>query len=142
MSTAAKYNRKSIVGDGYLALILQHPLKALQTQADYSAASALLDKLALRDDLDAGQEQYLDALEVLVTAYDDKYAPDSLDRRTPLERLKALLQSSHTTPTQLQSILGSGQSMVSMILNGQRQLSKKTIARLAAHFKVEPGYFL
>ena len=37
---------------------------------------------------------------------------------------------------------GRSQSMVSMILGGQRALSKKTIARLAVHFKLDPGYFL
>jgi HTH-type transcriptional regulator/antitoxin HigA len=141
-SIAARSNRKPIIGDSYLALILKHPLKAIKTQADYNAASAVLDKLALRDDLDAGQEQYLDALEVLITAYDDRHAPVSPDRRTPLQRLIALLQSSQTTPAQLQSILDSSQSMVSMILSGQRQLSKKAIAKLASHFRIEPGYFL
>jgi hypothetical protein len=29
-----------------------------------------------------------------------------------------------------------------MVLNGQRELSKRAIAKLAEHFKVEPGYFL
>jgi antitoxin component HigA of HigAB toxin-antitoxin module len=55
--------------------------------------------------------------------------------------LKALLESSGTTPATLQAILGASQSMVSMILSGQRELSKKAIVKLANHFKLDPGYF-
>jgi antitoxin component HigA of HigAB toxin-antitoxin module len=52
------------------------------------------------------------------------------------------MRTSQTTPVQLRSILDGSQSMVSMILSGQRTLSQKAIARLAAHFRLEPGYFL
>jgi len=62
--------------------------------------------------------------------------------RTPLERLKALMRTSRTTPPQLRSIMGSSQSMVSMILNGHRALSKMTITILADHFRIDPGYFM
>ena len=133
--------RKAINIDGYFALIRQHPLKAIKTHADYDSAAEILAKLVLRDDLDASEKQYLDVLETLITAYDDKHYPDTPDPCPPLERLKALLESSGTTPATLQAILGASQSMVSMILSGQRELSKKAIVKLANHFKLDPGYF-
>jgi len=52
------------------------------------------------------------------------------------------MRTSQTSPVQLRVILGGSQSMVSMILNGQRALSKKAIAKLAGHFRLDPGYFL
>jgi antitoxin component HigA of HigAB toxin-antitoxin module len=68
--------------------------------------------------------------------------PVTPDGRTSLERLKAVMRTSHTTPVKLRSILGGSQSMVSMILGEQRALSKKAIAKLAEHFRLDPGYFL
>jgi HTH-type transcriptional regulator/antitoxin HigA len=142
MSTMIKISRSARPADSYLTLIQEHPLRAIRTRKDYDAASRMIDRLAVRDDLDYGDQQYLDAIEVLIEAYENSVMPVKPDGRTPLERLKALLRTSQTTPVQLRSVLGASQSMVSMILSGQRALSKKTIARLAEHFRLEPGYFL
>jgi antitoxin component HigA of HigAB toxin-antitoxin module len=81
-------------------------------------------------------------MEVLIEAYENKVMPVKPDGRTPLDRLKAAMRASRTTPVQLRSILGGSQSMVSMILSGQRALSKKAIGKLAEHFRLDPGYFL
>ena len=139
---ATKASRKSRTTDSYLALIQEQALCAIHTRKDYEAASEMIDRLAVRDDLDDGELLYLDAMEVLIEAYEAKAMPTRRDERTPLERLKAAMRASRTTPVQLRSILGASQSMVSMILSGQRALSKKAIVRLAEHFRLEPGYFL
>ena len=135
-----KTARKAIA-DSYLDLIRKHPLKTIANEAEYDAATTVLQTLALRDDLDQGEEEYLDVLEVLITAYDDKHYPMPPDRSTPLARLKAIMESSGTTAAQLQEILGASQSMVSLIVTGKRSLSKKAIAKLSDRFKVDPGYF-
>ena len=142
MSITTKNSRSGRTTDSYLALVQEQPLRAIRTRKDYDAASKMIDRLAVRDDLDDGEQQYLDAIEVLIEAYENNVLPVAPDRRTPLERLKAVLRTSRTTPVQLRSILGASQSMVSMILNGQRALSKKAIAKLADHFRLDPGYFL
>jgi antitoxin component HigA of HigAB toxin-antitoxin module len=128
--------------DSYLTLIQEQPLRAIRTGKDCDAASRMIDRLAVRDVLDEGERLYLDAMEVLLEAYENKVAPVRPDGRTPLERLKAAMRASRTTPVQLRSILGGSQSMVSMILTGQRALSKKAIGKLAEHFRVDPGHFL
>ena len=129
--------------DSYFALVLEQPLRAIRTKKDYDAAAKMLDRLAVeRDDLDDGLQQYLDAIEVLIEVYENAVIPAAPDGRTPLDRLKSILRTSRTSPVQLRGILGSSQSMVSMILGGQEALSKKAIARLAGHFHVDPGYFL
>ncbi|HZK82875.1 MAG TPA: hypothetical protein VFC46_17460 [Humisphaera sp.] len=142
MKITTKSSHTGYPTDSYLALIQVHPLRAIRTRKDHDAASRMIDRLAIRDDLDDGEQQYLDAIEVLIEAYENIVAPATPDGRTPLERLKAVMRASQTTPVQLRSILGGSQSMVSMILGGQRALSKKAIARLAEHFRVDPGYFL
>jgi len=142
MNTAAKNLRRNRTADSYLTLIQEQPLRAIRNGRDFDAASQMIDRLAVRDDLDEGEQQYLDAIEVLIDAYENIVMPVRHDRRTPMERLKAAMRASQTTPAQLRLILGGSQSMVSMILSGQRALSKKAIAKLAAHFRLDPGYFL
>jgi len=142
MSTTTKHLRRDRTADSYLTLIEEQPLRAIRTGKDYDAASKMVDRLAVRDVLDEGEEQYLEAMEVLIEAYENKVMPVQPDGRTPLDRLKAAMRASRTTPVQLRSILGGSQSMVSMILSGQRALSKKAIGKLAEHFRLDPGYFL
>jgi HTH-type transcriptional regulator/antitoxin HigA len=142
MTGITKTSRRNRAADTYLALVQEQPLRAIRTRRDYDAASKMIDRLAVRDDLDDGQQQYLDALEVLIEAYENTAAPAKRDGRTPLQRLKAAMQASQTTPLQLRAILGASQSMVSMILTGKRALSKKSITKLAHHFRLDPGYFL
>jgi len=142
MTSITKTSRRNRPADTYLALIQEQPLRAIHTRRDYEAASKMIDRLAVRDDLDEGEQQYLDALEVLIEAYENTAAPATRDGRTALQRLKAAMQASQMTPLQLRTILGASQSMVSMILTGKRALSKKSIAKLAHYFRLDPGYFL
>jgi antitoxin component HigA of HigAB toxin-antitoxin module len=142
MKSATKNARDKHIVDSYFVLVQEQPLRAIRTRKDYDAAAKMIDRLAVRDDLDDGEQQYLDAIEVLLEAYETQVAPVAPDRRTPLQRLKTLMQTSQTTPAQLREILGSSQSMASMILSGQRALSKKAIAKLAGYFRLDPGYFL
>lgn len=132
------------VSPSYMALIRRFPLHPIRNKADYEAASVVLDRLVLRDedDLDAGERDYLETLEMLIEAYDDEHFRIGTDNRTPLQRLEYVLEQSGTTPAKLMKILGVSQSLVSLILNGKRELTKAHILKLAAHFKLEPSYFL
>jgi HTH-type transcriptional regulator/antitoxin HigA len=125
-----------------MARVRQYSLRAIRTETDYQAAVRVLDELILRDDLDPGERDYLGALELLIEAFDIEHFPDAPDDRPPHQRLKALMDSSGTTASNLQEILGASQTLVSLMLNGRRELSKRTIAKLAKHFRVDPGYFL
>ena len=90
---------------------------------------------------DDGERDYLDALDVFITGYDQKHVARR-DARSPVDRLKGLVQESEVTPTQLAKLLECSQTLVSLILNGKRDLSKSNIRRLADHFKISPAYFL
>jgi HTH-type transcriptional regulator/antitoxin HigA len=131
------------VSDSYLELIHQFPLRPIHDEDEYDAATAVAEKLYLRDekDLDVGERDYLDALDQFISAYDDQHY-SIMDKRTPLQRLKALLVESKTAPSTLQKILGCSQPLVSMILAGKRELSKENIKALAGHFRVRADLFL
>lgn len=117
------------------------PLRPVRDDADYDRAAAALDGLVLRGDLTAGEQDYLAVLTLIVRAYDGESWPRDPDERSPIERLKSLMETSGTTPAGLGDVIGS-RPAASMVLSGERELSKAHIRKLADHFKMSPAYFL
>jgi antitoxin component HigA of HigAB toxin-antitoxin module len=141
MTTAV---RNITVPASYLKLVRLFPLRPLANHGEYEAAVRVMEKLAVRgeDDLDAGERDYLDALDEFIAAFDRKHFSLGQDKRTPLQRLKYILAESGTSPAGMRKILGCSQPLVSMILSGERELSKDNIRALSAHFKVDAGLLL
>jgi HTH-type transcriptional regulator/antitoxin HigA len=127
----------------YLALVKRFPLRQIRDDAHYDAAASVIDTLAIRDEgtLTPGEQDYLDALALLVEAYDREHHDLGPDKRTPVQRLKSLMQSSGMSSSRLGDVIGS-RPAASMILQGRRALSKAHVRLLAAHFKMDAGYFL
>jgi HTH-type transcriptional regulator/antitoxin HigA len=63
------------VADSYLKLICEFPLRPIRNDAEYDAAFAVMEKLAVRgeDDLNNGERDYLDPLDEFIAAYDRKH---------------------------------------------------------------------
>ena len=125
----------------YTALIRRFPLRPIRGAAEYARAAEVLDALVLRDDLSDWQADYMQVLSGLIEEYDAAHPAFGTDQRTPLQRLKALMEAAGITPSRLGDIIGS-RPAASMILGGTRGLSKAHIARLAQHLNIEPGYFI
>jgi HTH-type transcriptional regulator/antitoxin HigA len=128
--------------DRYLELVRQFPLRPIRTKRDYTAATKVMETLAVRgeDDLNRDELDYLDVLTDLVEAYDDARYPKP-DDGTPLDRLKALMAESGTTTADLGRLLGNS-GLASQIVLGQRELSKTHIRIMSRHFKLNADYFL
>ena len=130
------------ISDSYMDLIQQFALRPIRNRREYTAAEAMLDRLALLDDkMDAGQSDYLETLELLIDAYDQQHAHIVPLGRSPLERLRYLINQNGLTSSALGDLLGS-RPLASMILNGDRELSKTHIRKLAERFKVDAGFFI
>jgi antitoxin component HigA of HigAB toxin-antitoxin module len=142
MKTAVRLKKVNVTDD-YLALIHEFPLRELRNDCELDTAMKIVQRLMMQpeDSLSEGEGNYLGALATIVQSYESKRYPIERDRRTPLQRLKYVLKESGTTPSRLREILECSQSLVSMILSGNRELSKDNIARLAAHFKLNVAYF-
>ena len=127
----------------YLALIDIFPLRPLRSERDYDAAVTVLDTLVVRPEgsLAPGEQDYLDALTMLVEAHDRDHDDVDTEQRDPLSMLKYLMQESSMTQAELGRLLGN-RALASLILHGHRQLSKSHIRKLADHFKVSPALFL
>ena len=126
----------------YLALCREWPLRPIRNEAEYDRAIAVLERLVVRseEDLDAGERDYLELLELVIERYDDDHYPIA-SGGTPLEHLKFLMEQNNMKTIDLGKLIGN-RGLASLIVNGKRQLSKAHIRVLADHFKVEPGLFL
>jgi HTH-type transcriptional regulator/antitoxin HigA len=125
--------------DSYMELVSEFPLKKIRNDAVHKQAISMVERLIGRK-LDVGASDYLDALLILVNQYEDQH--HGIDETmTPREALRALMQANSFTQADIGRIIGS-ESGVSMFLKGDRELSKAQIARLSAHFKLDPSAFL
>lgn len=127
------------VPDSYLKLIRRFPLRSIRTEADLDAAQEVLDDL-LRSDLDAGGEQYRDALTDLIETYEDKAHP--IPDAPEADVLRMLIESNGQTQSELGAAVGVSVSTISQVLGGKRSLTKDQVVKLARHFGVSPAAFL
>jgi HTH-type transcriptional regulator/antitoxin HigA len=128
----------------YLRLVRQYPLRPIRDKTDYAAASAILDKLAMRDEseLDSGESDYLETLSLLIEAYDREHFRMPIQKSSPSEVLRFLLHENQMKQSDLAKILKIGPSAASMILSGQRPITADHARRMAERFHVDPGLFI
>jgi HTH-type transcriptional regulator/antitoxin HigA len=138
----SKINRPSM--DDYLELVKAFPLRVIRSDVEHEEAVTVLSRLVGRENatLTDGARQYADALARFIQDYDQKEYPLLETKRSPLEKLKYLLQESGLTPGQLARVIGASQPLVSHILTGKRNLTTAHMRKLGEHFKIAPGYFL
>ena len=129
--------------DSYLKLVSRLPLRPIRSKAQYDAAVKLVNELAIRGEggLDAGEADYLDVLSDLVSDHDEQHHPIPPDARPAYQRLAALAKEHSLTHADLAKILGVSRPLVTLILTGQRELTKKHMMALGEYFKLEPAYF-
>jgi len=127
-----------------LRLVREFPLRPLRNSAEYEQAAAILDRLAVRPEgsLAPGEQDYMEALTLLVQAYDSERFQIETAHLSPLDMLKYLMEQKGMRSADLARVLGGNRALASLILNGHRALSKTHIRLLADHFKVEPSLFL
>jgi HTH-type transcriptional regulator/antitoxin HigA len=130
--------------DAYMRLIRRFPLRPIRNEADYDAATAVLEILAIRaeDDLDQGECDYLAVLSDLIEAYEEHQCPMPPDARPAHEKLKSLVEDQGMTSMDLAKILGVSRSLASLVLSGKRRITADHAKALGERFKLEPGYFL
>jgi HTH-type transcriptional regulator / antitoxin HigA len=129
------------VSDEYLELVRRFPLRPIRTGDEMQDAGELLDRYVGRDDLTAGESDYVAALAHFVHEYERRTVGATLRRLKPVDLLKHLMAENCMNTSDLGAILGS-RGLASEVLNGKRGLSKTLIAKLARRFRVDPALFL
>ncbi len=126
----------------YLRLIRRFPLRPIRSEAELDRATAVIDELLDRDDLDPAEQDYLDVLGDLVERYEVEAHPIDAAGLTDAEMLAFLIEQKGVKQVDVARGAGVAESTVSEILAGKRKLSRGQVEKLARYFRVGPGVFL
>ena len=127
--------------DTWAELTARLPLRPIHDDIEYDNAVGILDRLAVLDDRNEDQEDYLETLSGLVERYDDEHFAISEADISPIEVLRYLCEQNGLTASALGEFLGN-QSLGSKVLREERQLSKEHIRKLSDRFSVSSDLFL
>jgi HTH-type transcriptional regulator / antitoxin HigA len=124
----------------YLTLIRRFPLRPIRTDAELDAASRLIDELADRDDLSPAELDYLDVLGDLVEKYEDEHV--EMPQVSDAVMLRSLMDEKGVRQADVVRGTGISKTVLSLVLNGKRDLTREHIATLSKYFEVDPAAFL
>jgi HTH-type transcriptional regulator/antitoxin HigA len=132
--------REKLPGD-FMALVRMHPPAAVHNEVAYANAVEVMDALTSLPELNKDQVRYLDTLSVLVEAYEDEHHHIDVSHVSPVDALRQLMAEHDMSASDLGRVLGE-RSLGPKILNGDRDLSKAHVRKLADHFGVRADLFL
>jgi len=135
MASKAQFRLKSQERASYLELIMAFPLSSLKSDEHLDAAQKVIDSLLAHEELDDGEEMYLDALSDLVASYEDKH--HAIEPASDADMLQHLMDAKEVNQTQLSRDAGIAKSTVSEILAGKKPFSKRILRKVADYFGVD-----
>jgi HTH-type transcriptional regulator/antitoxin HigA len=124
----------------YLALIRRFPLRPIRTDDELDAASAIIDELTDRDDLSPTEADFLDVLGDLVEKYEDQNV--EMPHVSDAEMLRSLMDENGVSQADVVRGAGISKTVLSLVLNGKRDLTLEHIEALSKYFGVSPAAFL
>ena len=124
----------------YLALIRRFPLRPIRTDAELDAASAIIDELTVRDDVSSAEADYLEVLGDLVEKYEDEHV--EMLHVSDAEMLRSLMDEKGISQADVVRGAGISKTVLSLVLNGKRDLTRQHIEALAKYLGVNPATFL
>ena len=128
-----KLTFKTLPGD-YRGLLAVHMLRPIHDKVEYHNALEILDAMAGQA-LNADQDDYFEALCLLVEAYESAHLP-GLPSKRGLPLLQHLVEENGMSGADLSRLLGADRSLGVRILNGERNLTVDHAKKLSARFQV------
>lgn len=123
----------------YWALVKAFPLTKIRDDAHLHQALQVLDGLMSRR-RDHGEEVYLDALAVLVEAYEADLP--GFDAAALPDLLHVLMESNGDTQTTLAAKAGVAKSLISELLQGKRKITLQTARKIAKAYALPVAVLL
>jgi HTH-type transcriptional regulator / antitoxin HigA len=124
----------------YADLVAWHMPRPIRDKAEYENAVEIIDQLAGHD-LNPDQDDFLDLLSDLVSAYEDEHVKP-LRRIRGIDALRYILKENSQTGDDLAAMLKIERSVAYRILKGTRNLTADHIRILAKRFHVSGDLFL
>lgn len=135
MKTGKRFQLTGKAGDTYLNLVKEFPLASIQSEEHLADAQRVIDRLLAQEDLDEGEETYLDALSDLVATYEDEH--HDIAPASDAEMLRHLLEAKSVSQAQLSRDTSLSKSTISEVLAGKRPFSRGMIRKLSTYFHVD-----
>lgn len=139
MATRTLQHEESQAMSDYLALVVDFPLVAIQTDAQLDEAVAVIDRLLDRGTLSDGEEQYLDALSVLVEAYESEHI--TFPSISGIHALRHVMDEKGLRQSDLLDVFET-RSVASEVISGKRPLTLNHVRRLSERFRLPAEVFL
>ncbi len=140
MKTRKKLLKLTAIPTDYAGLVSMLPLRPIRDLIDAENATEIIDAMAGHE-LNVDQADYLDVLSDLLDRYESENDPVLTAAYTPLRRLRYLMEQVEMTTADLGRVLGN-RPLATLILHGDRELSKTHMRKLGHHFGIDPGFFL
>ncbi|MFB2976910.1 type II toxin-antitoxin system HigA family antitoxin [Microseira sp. BLCC-F43] len=122
----------------YIELLKTFPPRPINSEEELLATQKVIDALIDREELTPDEQDYLNVLGTLVYEYEQKH--ETIPDIFGVELLKALIDEFDLRQKDLVPIFKT-ESIVSAVLNGQRQLTVEHIRNLADFFHISPAAF-
>ena len=126
-----------------MALFKEFPIRPIRNESEYDAAVELMGRLAVRVEgsLSSDEQDYLDALALLISDYDEKHYRVDTSGLKPADILKYLMDQGNRSLNDLTKLLGS-KAAASYLYRGERNPSRGQCFLMAEYFGVDAGLFL
>jgi len=124
----------------YLTLIQRFSLRPIRTDTELEVAFGVIDELTDRDDLSMAESDYLDVLGDLVEKYEDEHV--EMPYVSDATMVRSLMNEKGVRPADVVRGTGISKTVLSLVLNGKRDLTREHIMTLSEYFGVNPASFL
>ncbi|HAO10145.1 MAG TPA: transcriptional regulator [Planktothrix sp. UBA8407] len=127
-----------LASNDYIELLTSFPPRPITSEEELELTQNMIDQLLDQGKLSQDEKDYLNVLGALVYEYEQQQEP--IPDIYGVELLKSLIEDNGLRQKDLVSIFKT-ESIVSDILNGKRELTKRHIEELAEFFHVSPAVF-
>lgn len=124
--------------DSYLQLLQTFPPRPIRTEEQFLSVQKVIDSLIDADELTSEKQDYLNVLGMLVHDYEEQQGP--IPDLSGIDLLRALMDELRLKQKDLVPIFKT-ESIVSAVLNGQRNFTVEHIEKLAEYFHISPAAF-
>ena len=125
--------------DKYSSLLSQYQPRIIKNEDENEIFLKIVESLLSRENLTPEEDTLLELLVKLIEDFEEKHY--QLNVSTPQSRLIHLMEARSLEPADLIEILGTIE-MVTELINGQLDITKKQAEALGKFFHVNPGLFL
>ena len=125
--------------DKYSSLLSQYQPRIIKNEDENEIFLEIVESLLSRENLTPEEDTLLELLVKLIEDFEEKHY--ELNASTPQSRLIHLMEARSLEPADLIEIIGTIE-MVTELINGQLEITKKQAEALGKFFHVNPGLFL